>query len=797
MIVSETHEPHTEPAYEYPARTPSPRAQRTGRYDSGSTEASEAPGSKPEPDARDRLLYLQALYPYGAHDDLMSVIMASPDTKTAAKSAYNVLNPDVYSLPFLKEQRDLSRNENVSALERSGAFAGISELLEDRAGDLMRPGMFENLSQTREYSRTVRTFAIDTSAWDAKFLVPEAGFCAHSQRHFPLTDKEMDRVAATAKAVGAPLAPQSHSPVATRRTKTRIPNSLRRRSAEDGWRQDSFSGADLAAVSPRPSSTSTGAMVQSFEHYVEEPGDEGPVAPIIRWAPKALRVGPTEAQRQQDDMFGIFDGANFFDFPLMSVDTNSRQNPTRGASSNNPRPLPESVFPDRASTTTQPDTHHRTERGDAPATSSSGSPSSSSSSLESVLVSPPTNAARSERSRIHVEVTAPGYQLESKVGHQGAAVPAGEHADGNPLDGPDALAGTHRGSSSTPRTAAKETLEQRKQRRDPPQRLHNRMKHLLPLDVVFRQDETTGEVTGPDPLTVPPRRGPGATRCPDHHGTGAAASSSRDSNNSDGADGVEPSKAEDPFMFLNHEEQRWDSINIVMGSSGIYRANGRCFITAVIKEQCPAFVKECTPFLRAVLLVVSKELAGKQIFGGLSEAPMDLPFFRAKLLTTGPIRIKTLAFKCDKCSIKFDKDDSKCVYIKLRAERVELDPVSFAYISIADADKQNREAQARRRRTDRRRTGDGPQDTYGKGYTNGTAAIKAKDISISAHGSVIMTVSGAWRLNFDKVAVDIGTLSVTTDVGKINFLLTVGKPFIKCTLESLISRVLKTLSSGQ
>ncbi|CBZ28192.1 conserved hypothetical protein [Leishmania mexicana MHOM/GT/2001/U1103] len=297
----------------------------------------------------EQLLYLQALYPYASYDKLMAVIDNTNSADEAAEQAYEALNPDYNGFAYLKEQHDLFTSEKLPSAERATAFAGLRESLQERAASAFRPGHFGNLSQLQEYQDTVGLFIVDTSDWDRATLLPARDLAEMTFMDLPLLEEPTNYEAATATINGD----------------SKDVNGLRR----EGWSQVCSTSLDtsnnatgfldlqpsskLHPVSNAASALLSGGNPGKYSHAPscgaskERPRDERNgnsaagdggdsatasvvyvqrsdpprAAPIIAWAPEAIRVGPAEAGRESEGILRVFDEATFLKGPLLRLAT--------------------------------------------------------------------------------------------------------------------------------------------------------------------------------------------------------------------------------------------------------------------------------------------------------------------------------------------------------------------------------------------------------------------------------------------------------------------------------------------
>lgn len=296
--------------------------------------------------SRDQLLYLQALFPYAPYDELMSVISKTDGPDEAAQHAYEALNPNYTGYLYLKEQTEVMTNAKATKAQRATAFSGLREALEERASDAFRPGMFSNLSQLQEYHETVGLFAVDTTEWDRAMLLPARDLAEMAFMDLPLreeasssssaasSDAEGDdarnggsdqhgRARLLSLALGGSnarfmdnsfVAARAHSFDTSLLPSQPAARARRGDKPRDGCKTP-IASLDTSAVAHQQTQTHTEAGVLYMQ-------DSDPVckAPIIAWAPEAIRVGPAEALRQQEGALRVFDEATFFKDPLIGRD---------------------------------------------------------------------------------------------------------------------------------------------------------------------------------------------------------------------------------------------------------------------------------------------------------------------------------------------------------------------------------------------------------------------------------------------------------------------------------------------
>ncbi|KPA80913.1 hypothetical protein ABB37_04314 [Leptomonas pyrrhocoris] len=292
--------------------------------------------------SRDQLLYLQALFPYAAYDELMSVITKTDGPDEAAEHAYEAFNPDYTGYLYLKEQTDVMGNTKSTKAQRATAFSGLKESLEERAADALRAGAFGNLSQLQEYHETVGLFAIDTTEWDRAMLLPARSLAEMAFMDLPLRDEPSSSSASSCSDHAD--ARTDHEQHAKPRLLSLALDESNSRFMDSSFVRQRTGSCDTAVLSPEQprekrggkprdgcrtpiasaATPESGQRCQAPQEQ-EETGmlylqDSDPVckAPIIAWAPEAIRVGPAEALRQQEGALRVFDEATFFTDPLLA-----------------------------------------------------------------------------------------------------------------------------------------------------------------------------------------------------------------------------------------------------------------------------------------------------------------------------------------------------------------------------------------------------------------------------------------------------------------------------------------------
>jgi hypothetical protein len=308
--------------------------------------------------SRDQLLYLQALFPYAPYDELMGVIRKTDGPDEAAQHAYEALNPNYTGYLYLKEQTDVMNDTKATKAQRETAFNGLKEALEERATDAFRPGMFSNLSQLQEYHETVGLFAIDTTEWDRAMMLPARDMAEMAFMDLPLREEPSSPSSSSSPTPTHSCSGEGNGACASHdyRPKPRVP-PLALHGGSTHFMDSSFlkpSGGnfDAALLSPQTSPTvcqrekrgskprdgcktpiASPAARESAQQQQQQPqqqnsedvgvlylqdSDPKCKAPIIAWAPEAIRVGPAEALRQQEGALRVFDEATFFSDPLVA-----------------------------------------------------------------------------------------------------------------------------------------------------------------------------------------------------------------------------------------------------------------------------------------------------------------------------------------------------------------------------------------------------------------------------------------------------------------------------------------------
>ncbi|CAJ1027805.1 hypothetical protein, conserved [Leishmania lindenbergi] len=291
--------------------------------------------------SHDQLLYLQALYPYAGYDELMTVINNTDDADEAATRAYEALNPDYSGFTYLKEQHDLLTNPKRPSAQRATAFAGLRESLQERAADAFRPGHFGNLSQLQEYEETVGLFIVDTSDWDRATLLPSRDLAEVAFMDLPLREESTTYGAATTTIDGS----RGSGSERRREGQSRSRISLAMSNSASDFKDLQPNSMLHAVNNAAPLSQSLGKTGKSSHEQARGAADERSTgerngggednatasvvyqqdsdppraAPIIAWAPQAIRVGPAEARQEREMSLRVFDEASFFKDPLLRV----------------------------------------------------------------------------------------------------------------------------------------------------------------------------------------------------------------------------------------------------------------------------------------------------------------------------------------------------------------------------------------------------------------------------------------------------------------------------------------------
>lgn len=304
-------------------------------------------------------MYLQTLFPYAAHDQLSALVASHETAEAAVEVAYDMLQPNYYGLSYLQEQWKRLRNDQLTESERQTAFTGVSEVLEERARDTFREGSYANLSQTQEYRKTVALFAVDTGAWDELVLLRSRSLGDAMHAPLPLGDRDAvtsstarsSRLPSRNTSPGSmpilqssPGGAHSSSQRPPAPEDTALPPTISSRLQQQGVAPVGVAVTNVPPHTPpqsgspasplAPSSTTPLPPARSPPQQARDTScftdlnDEAPLAPIMRWAPPAMRVdtadSPEARQQQRQQLLTspnqVFENPNFF-ISIVSSDT--------------------------------------------------------------------------------------------------------------------------------------------------------------------------------------------------------------------------------------------------------------------------------------------------------------------------------------------------------------------------------------------------------------------------------------------------------------------------------------------
>ncbi|KAG5475328.1 hypothetical protein LSCM1_03441 [Leishmania martiniquensis] len=827
---------------------------------------------------RDQLLYLQALYPYALHDQLLAVIGNADGADEAANRAYEALNPDYAGFPYLKEQHDLSTNAKLPSTQRATAFVGLKESLQERAANAFRAGGFGNLSQLQEYEETVGLFIVDTSDWDRATLLPPADLGEMMFKDLPLREEPT-----TYETVVTTIDCDSDNGSERKRDgRWWAPSSsLAMPSGSNGFAdrrsRSILRAADNAASTPqaagKPCKGSWAQLRDAADERLTGPrdgdGDGNPTAgvvylqsndppcaaPIIAWAPEAIRVEPAEARREREGALRVFDEAAFFRDPLLQVETP----PSHWARAHvNMSPLDLAIT---SSSTAVGEVH-------VPAVSV---PAGAQSSDTAALAAPQCiDTLFNEKSEDHEPFESCGTPIpqlgdrnglgsgstEERFSAEGLPAPSSYRRTSSCL--PAAFVGAQVGASvstgggTTDRTqrilgeddavSSTGALKARSSMRDAACKalrarkphplttsvmVRQRMLSLSPVgNVIFRETSLHARELLPQHIKVSSKR-PGeetstfSISASQHQQAGAALDSWQDipadEGDTAGRDvgerrGECPFNAGtvhipaahdgcsslDPAAFLDAEEERWETVVTMLAPyERVFGCKLRCELVQCIYNECPKLRANVTLILTRLLRVVRKALCGKELAEGMTEEPLEVPFFGPILLSTSPIKLTDLSFREEKCSIEFCEGGSR-LKVKLDLKLLSVAPIQFAYISEAAAARQARLARQWQRGMPvsssreaawalRRKQ----PEQYTEGVTRGTATIKAANVRVKGLVYVWLMASGRTHIAFQKTTVSVGSFRASTSVTKLNILCTLGAPILRLMVQRGIQDVLQ------
>ncbi|KAK7201760.1 hypothetical protein NESM_000242000 [Novymonas esmeraldas] len=849
----------------------------------------------------DQLLYLQALYPYAPYDELMAVIASTDGADEAARRAYAALNPDYTGYAYLKEQHDLATNRKLPSTQRATAFAGLAESLGERAVDAFRPGLYGNLSQLHEYHETMGLFIVDTSDWDRATLLPSRDLAEAAFMDLPLRERYANgESAATARGssnnacgdivdcnsdgdsddddndddLGARRRERSSRVGIVSLTMARASSTgfmdLHSRDTPHAAASTSLTGGDSRL---RPCRTTD----QPAQQQVDGPGsssgggggggatadgdgagvvylqnsDPPCAAPIIGWAPEAIRVGPAEARREREGALRVFDEATFFKDPLVVTSATQPPSPRTAArlsATNKPGdavPAPPSPVQTRTALHfarvggRESEVHEPFDLGSGTLPDFRGgeNPEETFSAEET---SGPLSYRRSH-SHLPPQRLRPGQGGDDGDGD-------GDHAAADGTRRSSAADWDNASSSSVPhaqcslRDVAREALKTRKPHPlTTTEKVRQRMRSLTPVgNLVFRESSLHTPVLSPgverdsnrrQSVLGSPERAPlhlpGATALsahsvtshdtllqrthPSHHGAwaddtqavGGDADDLHGERTSTIGTAVLPAAhggcaSLDPASFLNAEEERWNTIVMMLAPyEDVFGHKHRCELVRCIHDMCPRLRGNITMVLQRLLGVVGNALRGKQVAEGLVEEPLELPLFGPILLSTSPVKVAELVFREGKCSLAFCEEGTQLA-LRLDVRAMELEPIQFAFIDEAKAARQARRARQTQRRTPVPRSRaaawtlrSAQQERYSDGVTRGTATIAAADIRIKGVVYVWLMASGKTHVGFRKADVSLGSFKVATTVTRLNVLCTLGAPIIRLMVQRAIQDALQ------
>ncbi|CAG9576697.1 conserved hypothetical protein [Leishmania major strain Friedlin] len=828
--------------------------------------------------SREQLLYLQALYPYAHYDELMAVISSTDSADEAAERAYEALNPDYNGFAYLKEQHDLFTSEKLRSAERATAFAGLKESLEERAASAFRPGHFGNLSQLQEYHDTVGLFIVDTSDWDRATLLPSRDLAEMAFMDLPLLEERTSYEAARATINGDSndvngLRRESWSQVCSPSltasnnatcfldlqpsrklcpVSTTAPASLSGGKVGKCYREPSRDASEEQLTGGHNGSRAVGVGGDSAAAsvvYVQR-NDPPRAAPIIAWAPEAIRVGPAEARRECEGILRVFDEATFFKEPLLRSATpppaptgallHAHVSPQESALA--APPSPQATLPSFMGE--ESEAHEPFDSGSGAVPNCGGGDKVHDANAEELLSAQAPSASHSHHRR---RTCLPKPYADTQSGPTASTSTAYGTPNGTREisgDNDSAAFSNALSAQCRMRDAACKALKRRKPHPlTTSETVRQRIRSRTPVgNLIFRATSQHTPVLSPkqqessngrpnvvcSPGLALPRA---AARDEASVLNGTAQSTERQQaahhscedipvDGSDAADGGAGAphgerplstgmlaipaahsgcSSLDPVTFLNAEEERWEAIAMMLAPyEEVFGSKSRCALTRCIHDECPKLRDNATVILQRLLHVVGKALCGKEIVEGMTEEPLEVPLLGPILLSTSPIKLTELRFREDKCSIEFCEDGTQ-LQAKLNVKAMSLDAIQFAYIGEADAARQARTARQSQRRIPgsywraAARTQHGSeQDQYTTGVTHGTATIKAANVRVKGKVCIWLMTSGKMHVVFQKTSVSVGSFRLSTTVRKLNVLCTLGAPILRLMVQRGIKQALQS-----
>ncbi|GET89741.1 hypothetical protein, conserved [Leishmania tarentolae] len=855
--------------------------------------------------SREQMLYLQALYPYAPYDELMTVISNTNGADEAAEHAYEVLNPDYNSFAYLKEQHDLCTNEKLSSVERAAAFSDLRESLQERAASVFRPGHFGNLSQLQEYQETVGLFIVDTSDWDRATRLSSHDVAEMTFMDLPLLEESTNYGAASTScnsdSDGVNELRRDEGSQGQRTLLAASSNATRFLNVQRGSKQDPVSNTVSASLSGKntekgSSAPTCGASKErligglngngALDHqegsttasvvYVGH-NDPPRAAPIIAWAPEAIRVGPVEARRECEDILRVFDEAAFFKNPLVQLATspppsngNSAHahisplestlavpsaaeggeahghlmNGVAGASARTlaAAPSPHTTFP--SLTGKENEVHEPFDPGSR-SLSNLGNGDSFNEKAEALLSAqaPPTSSSHPCSRTCLPEPYAAAQPFSTPSTSTAYCLTKGtRHISDNDDNSTSSSA---RCVELRKRDETRKALKGRKPHAlTTSETVFQRMRSRTPIgNLIFR------EASQQTPLLSPRHKKSGNgllnVACSPEQALSHVTTAHEEANARNGtAEGTERQQVSrngcddiaangrdmtgggtgerdskgpfntrtlaipaahsrcsslDPIVFLNAEEERWDTIATMLAPyEEVFGSRSRCQLVRCVYDECPKLRANITVILQRLLHVVGKALRGKELGEGMTEELLKVPLLGSILLSTSPIKLTELTFCEDKCSFEFCEEGT-WLQAKLSLKAIELDAIQFAYIGEVDAARQARAKWKSQRQkpgsswragSSTRRSSE--QEEYTTGATRGTAKIKASNVRLKGRVYIWLMASGKMHVAFQKTTVSIGSFQVSTTVTKLNVLCTLGAPFLRLMIQRGIKQVLQS-----
>ncbi|KAG5500977.1 hypothetical protein GH5_04566 [Leishmania sp. Ghana 2012 LV757] len=830
---------------------------------------------------RDQLLYLQALYPYALSDELVAIISNTDSTDEAAKRAYGALNPDYGGFHYLKEQHDLSTSAKLPGAKRATAFEGLKESLQERAANAFRSGNFSNLSQLQEYQETVGLFIVDTSDWDRAMLLPSRGLGEMVYMDLPLSEEPANYEAVTTTIDGdnddgsewrrdgrwrvhsvSLATPNSATGVVDRQSSSTL-HAVGNTASTPQWggKADNVSCAQLCgAADERPTGRRNGDgaagddddNVTASVVYLQS-NNPPCEAPIIAWAPEAIRVEPAEARREREGALRVFDEAAFFRDSLLQVEApppshwaRVRKNtssldrvmtassaadgevhepamsvPPGGRSSGTAAlPAPQRVV---LPLVDESEVHEPFGLCDTPAPhlrEHNGIDDENTRELFNAEVPPALRSPRRTSSRVRAAF------VDAQAG---TSVSAANGTAGGTRRISGAFTTSALQAQSSMRDAARKALETRNPHPlTTSEKVRQRMRSLSPVgNLIFRENSPYTPVLLPQQLNGRSKR-PGeqtsaffiTAQVTQQHqavaldGCEDSAAGDRDAA---GRDAEEPGSewlsntatvgipaahsgcsSLDPAAFLNAEEERWETVVMMLVPyEQVFGSKLRCELVRCIYNDCPKLRENVTVILKRLLRVVGKALREKELAEGMSEELLEVPFFGSILLSTSAIKLTDLSFREEKCSLEFCEGGSR-LKVKLDLEVMSLEPIRFAYISEADAARQARKALQWQRGVSVPSSREAvcslrskQPEQYTEGVTRGTATVKAANVRIKGLVYVWLMASGKTHIAFQKTNVSVGSFRISTTVTKLNILCTLGAPIFRLMIQRGIKKALQ------